>query len=255
MSPSTRDSFACPCCGGEMDTVARACACGARLVGDPILEPVAPKPMFGSAVVSAVCATLSVTAIWYRPSVALATIAIAAGLRALRSARSDPKRFGGRRTASAGFALGCAAVVGFGGLWLAGIPRAIERQRERQAALTRAEMYRVSARMIAYRARFGAYPSRVSDLEKLEDHSLTVLGRDGWAHPIDYAAFTGGVASRRGKPILNANFELRSPGPDGVTNTTDDIVMRDGLIVEPGSDSVAPVGQLPVTVPVSNRLR
>ena len=131
----------------------------------------------------------------------------------------------------------------------------IERGREQQAAATRAEMYRLSSRMIAYRARFGAYPSRVSDLERLEDGVPVIAARDAWDHRLVYAAFTTGIASRGRVPTLSANFELRSPGADGVPNTADDIVMRDGQIVDAASADPAPAGRLPMTVPVSNRFR
>lgn len=238
-----------------MDATAGTCACGARLVGPPRLEPPSPKPMLGAAVLSVVCAALSVTALWFRPSLAFAILAILAAVFALRSARSNPKRFGGSRTASTGFALGCAALVGIGSLWASEIPRSLERSREQQAAATRAEMYRVSSQMIAYRARFGAYPSRIAELRALEEGLPVDAGRDGWDHRIVYASFTSGIASKGRKPLLNANFELRSPGPDGVTNTPDDIVMRDGQIVDAAAGDRSPVGRLPVKVPVSNRIR
>jgi hypothetical protein len=211
--------------------------------------------MVGSAVASVVLAGLSILSLWFRPMLALAVLAVWAAVRGLRAERANPARFGGGRMARTGLALAIAALVGVGGWWVAGIPRAIERGREQQAAATRAEMYRVSSRMIAYRARFGAYPSRVSDLERLEDGVPVVAARDGWDHRLVYAAFTTGIASRGRVPTLNANFELRSPGADGVPNTADDIVMRDGQIVDAATTDLAPAGRLPVTVPVSNRFR
>lgn len=211
--------------------------------------------MVGNAVASIVFAGLSILSLWFRPMLALAVLAVWAAVRGLRAQRTNPARFGGGRMARTGLALGCAALVGVGGWWAAGIPRAIERGREQQAAATRAEMYRVSSRMIAYRARFGAYPSRVSDLERLEDGVPVIAARDAWDHRLVYAAFTTGIASRGRVPTLNANFELRSPGADGVPNTADDIVMRDGQIVDAAAVDLAPAGRLPMTVPVSNRFR
>ena len=255
MNRPPRDSFACPCCGGDMDTVARVCTCGARLVGEPLLDPPSPKPMVGSAVASVLFAVLALMSVWFRPMLVFAVFAVFASVRALRAGRSNPVRFGGARIARTGLAIGCTALVGVGSWWAAGIPRAIERGREQQAAATRAEMYALSSRMILYRARFGAFPSRLSDLERLDDGEAATLARDGWDRRIAYASFTSGIASRGRTPQLNANFELRSPGPDGTPNTSDDIVMRDGQIVVAGSVEAAPTGRLPVTVPVSNHIR
>jgi len=238
-----------------MDPVARACPCGARLVGAPLLDPPAPKPMVGSAVASVVCAAVSVASIGFRPAVAISLLAIAAAVRALRTARRNPLRYGGVRTARVGLALGCAVAVGVGSWWAAGIPRALELAREAEAATTRAEMYRISARLGEYRARFGAYPTRMSDLARLEGGVVRTAARDAWDRKIDYAAFTSGLASRGAAPRLNANFELRSPGRDGVSNTPDDIVMQDGRIVDADAVDVRRPSPLPVKMPASNRRR
>lgn len=238
-----------------MNSVEGICACGARLVGEPLLDPPSPKPMVGSAVASILFAMLALMSVWFRPMLVFAVFAIVASVRALRAASANPARFGGGRMARTGLALGCVALVGVGSWWAAGIPRAIERGREQQAAATRAEMYRLSSRMIAYRARFGAFPSRLSDLERLDDSGSALVARDAWEQRIAYAAFTSGIASRGRTLPLNANFELRSPGADGVPNTSDDIVMRDGQIVDAGAVEAAPTGRLPVTVPVSNHIR
>lgn len=211
--------------------------------------------MVGSAVASVLFAMLALMSVWFRPMLVFALLALIASIRALRAGRANPVRFGGARTARIGLALGCSALVGVGSWWAAGIPRAIERGREQQAAATRAEMYALSSRMISYRARFGAFPSRLSDLERLDDAASANSPRDGWNRRIAYAAFTSGIASRGRAPQLNANFELRSPGPDGVPNTSDDIVMRDGQIVDAGAVDAAPAGRLPMTVPVSNHIR
>lgn len=232
-----------------------ACPCGARFIGEPLLDPPSPKPMLGAAVASVVCATLAAASIWFRPMLGFAVIAVAFAVRALRAAKANPVRFGGGRTARTGLALGCISLVSAVGWWAAGIPGAIERGREQQAAATHAEMYRISARMIAYRVRFGAYPSRLSDLERLEDGVPVVAARDAWDQRLAYAAFTAGIASRGGTPTLNANFELRSAGADGVQNTPDDIVMRDGRIVDADSVDSAPTQRLPVAVPVGNHIR
>ncbi len=237
-----------------MNAVEGICACGARLVGDPLLDPPSPKPMVGSAVASILFALPALMSVWFRPMLVFAVLSVIASVRALRAGAANPARFGGGRMARTGLAVGCAVLFGVGTWWVAGIPREIERGREQRAAATRAEMYRLSSRMIAYRARFGAFPSRLSDLERLDDGVPALVARDAWKQRIAYAAFTSNIASRGRKLPLNANFELRSPGADGVPGTSDDIVMRDGQIVDAGAADATPTDRLPATVPVGNHI-
>jgi hypothetical protein len=230
-----------------MDLEAGRCACGARLVGEPILEPPAPRPVLGAAIGSALFAGLSVASLWVRPALALVPLALALGVRAIRAARRDPSRHGGVRTATAGVALASVVAVGVGGYLVARIPRALEARQESQLAATRAEMYRVSSLVHQYRATYGSYPNRMSDLARVA--GTVPEARDAWAHRLVYASFTREIASASGGPTLDANFELRSPGPDGTPNTADDILMRDGQIVDARNAS-APA-KLPVTMPVT----
>jgi len=183
--------------------------------------------------------------------VALAPLAILTGVRAVRAARRDPARHGGRRTAAAGLALGSAVAIGVGGILVAGVPRAIENRREASLAATRAEMYHMAGLIQRYHEVYGAYPDRVSDLSRVEGVASVPDSRDSWDHRIIYSGYTSDIASSGAAPPLNVNFELRSPGPDGVPNTPDDLIMRDGAIV----DASGAVPSLPVTVPVTRRVR
>lgn len=238
-----------------MNAAEGVCSCGARLVGEPLLEPPSPKPMVGTAVASVIFAALGTAALWSPPMLIFGALAVWAAFRSLRASRTNPLRNGGRRTALAGSALGSLALVGLGGWWVAGIPGEIERERELQAVATRVEMYRVASRMSEYRASFGGYPTRIVDLERLGSGHTVVPVRDAWEQRMAYAAYTSGIASRGNRPKLNQNFELRSPGADGVVNTPDDIVMRDGRIIEVSADRPLPPSRAPIAVPVSNRIR
>jgi hypothetical protein len=232
------------------------CACGARLVGDPLLEPLAGSaapPSLGAALASLGLAAASTASMWSRPVAALAPVAIGLGIRALRAVRRDPSRHGGRRTAIAGVALAVAVALSTVVWVVRWVPHQIERRRESQAAATKADMYHLAGLVAEFRERFGAYPSRLSDLKRLEG-AQAPEARDAWRGKLLYSGYTSGIASARGAVAVNTNFELRSNGPDGLPNTPDDIIMRDGSIVDPAA--VAPSApSLPVTVPVTNRSR
>lgn len=250
-----RRSLPCPCCGAVMDLESGRCACGARFVGEPVLEPPRPRPVVGAAVASLAFALLALVGLWFRPLALLAPVAIAFGVRAVRAARRDPSRYGGRRAAVAGLSLSLLFTVVAGGYLASRVPRLVEQRREASAAATRAEMYHIAGLVEQYRAAYGAYPERLSELARLEELAAPPDARDSWDQKILYSGFTSGIASAAGALTLNANFELRSAGPDGLPNTPDDIVMRDGSIVDaPGSGSPAPP-TLPVTVPVTKRAR
>lgn len=231
------------------------CDCGARFVGEPILEPDMPQPKLGAAAAALGLALLSLSAFWARPLVAVAIVAAVVGIRAVRAARRDPARHGGLRTASAGLALSVLVTLVAGGIGIARIPRYIDQRREAKAAATRAEMYRIAGLVQEYRATYGAYPERLSDLTQFDAATAPADVRDSWERRIIYSGFTSGIASASGALTLNANFELRSPGPDGLPNTPDDIIMRDGSIVDGTSEESPAPPTLPVTVPVTNRVR
>jgi hypothetical protein len=233
-----------------MDADTGRCACGARLVGEPVLEPQHPEPALGAALGSLSLAALSTAALWMKPFVALAPLSVALGVRAVRAARRDPARHGGVRTALAGIALASVVTIGIGWLVVAGIPRALENRREARLAATRAEMYHTLGLLERYHDTYGVYPDRMSDLSRLEGVTLPD-SRDSWDHRIIYSGYTSGIASTSGAPAVNANFELRSFGPDGEPNTADDVVMRDGKFVD-APDAASP--SLPVTVPVTKRV-
>ena len=231
------------------------CDCGARFVGEPVLEPAIPQPKLGAAAGALALAGLSVAAFWFRPLVAVAGVAVLLGVRAVRAARRNPEHHGGLRTAAAGLVLGSVVALAVAGIAVARIPRMLENRREAQAAATRAEMYHLAGMLHEYRAAYGAYPERIGDLDRLEGNVAAPDARDSWERKIVYAGYTSGIASAAGALTLNANFELRSPGPDGLPNTPDDIVMRDGSIVDAPSDASPAPKSLPVTTPVTNRAR
>lgn len=255
MTTTSPRTLVCPCCGGRMDLDTGRCACGARFVGAPVLSPLSPQPLLGGAFATVLIALASVASLWVKPLVAVAVIGVLVGIRSVRRARRQPAAYGGLRTAAVGLALASIVSLVVGGILVARIPRAIDLHREADLARTRAEMYHTAGLVAQYRATYGRYPDKLSDLGKVEGLGPVPDARDSWDHRIVYAGYTTGIASVSGVPALNANFELRSPGPDGLQNTPDDIVLRDGTIVDASRTAISPAPTVPVTAPVSKRRR
>jgi hypothetical protein len=227
------------------------CACGARLVGPPLLEPASPRPALGAAFGAVALALVSLLSLWKATLLALSPVAIVLGARAVRAARRDPSRFGGRRTAWAGLALASLVAAGVGGRMLAGIPRALRDREEARAAATRAQMFHLAGSLQRYKARYGVYPVRLSDLSKLDGEERgTFDSRDSWERKISYVGYTGGLASTGRPAAFNTDYELRSPGPDGIPNTADDVLMRTGIVVDSAEDEAEPLVEPGETAPV-----
>jgi hypothetical protein len=242
-----------------MDASTGRCACGARLVGEPLFEPLELKPSGGAAAGALALALLSATSLWARPALVLAPIALLLGARALRAARRHPTLYGGRRTASAAVALASLVFAGVGGYLVAGIPGELRRREESRAAATRAEMYHLAGALQRYHARYGAYPARLGDLSRLGDGERVADTRDSWQRKIAYTGYNGGLASAARPSAISTSYELRSPGPDGIAGTPDDLIMRDGLIVDPGDAdrnfAVDPAETMPVPLDGAPRRR
>jgi hypothetical protein len=226
----------CPCCGGDMDLEAGCCECGARFVGEPLLESPSPRPALGTAFGTLALALLSVLSVWKASLLALAPIAAVLGVRAINAARRDPARFGGHRTAVAGLALASVVGVGISARLLMGVPRMLRERDEANAAATRARMHHLAGDLQRYRARYGAFPVRLSDLAKLEGEPGTPESHDSWEQKISYVGYTGDLAATGRPAAFNTEYELRSPGPDGVQNTADDVIMRTGIVVDATED-------------------
>jgi len=218
-----------------MDAELKRCACGVRIIGDPLLRPRIPQPLLGGSILALACALVSLLALWNKPFVILGALATIVGWRAAQAARRDPLIHGGRRTASAGAVLGAIVVVGISAWVIAGIPRALRNREEARAAATRAQLYELAGALQQYKARYGAYPLQLSDLSRVSE-PVDDNSHDSWEQRISYTGYTGELASAGPPAAFNTDYELRSPGPDGVLNTADDILMRDGIVLDPSSE-------------------
>jgi hypothetical protein len=149
-------------------------------------------------------------------------------LRAARLARTMPEKFGGLRIAQISLVLSLVLGIAFSVAAIGSIPQAIERRREKQAAGTRALMYRLHYEALErYHREKGTYPPELSDLVLVTDQSLPQL--DNWEHAFTYAP--GSVIASKAGAVGFSTYKLVSAGPDGQFGTDDDIVMVDGVVV------------------------
>lgn len=219
----------CPCCGGRVLRGASECGCGAQFVGEPLDETPLKVQRLGPAMTSVallvlvVVATLVITK-WLAFA---AVLVIRSGWRAVKLAKQDAEWYGGYKTAVGTLSLAIAGSAALAAYGIAHIPRAIENYHIRQIAATQASMHHLASLLENYRLSHDSYPSS-QEFKKILGESLPT---DYWDSTIKYEPTNGPIADRSISITLmsSTNFELRSAGPDGVVDTDDDIIMRDGV--------------------------
>lgn len=242
----------CPCCGNEIQPEARQCGCGARFVGAPLDEKPVHIPSYGAVMNSLGLLALVVAgALVFTKFIALgAVLVIWSARRAMKLAKHDPQSYGGFKVAAATLVVTLVAGSVAAGYSISYIPRFLANRQERKAAATRATMYRLAQLLDKYRLANGAYPD---SRQKLQAFAKEPIPADFWEQAIRYTGFTEGLAevglprpksqmiteamvggggrgtTEKASRITLHNFELRSNGPDGVADTEDDIIMRDGI--------------------------
>jgi hypothetical protein len=170
-----------------------------------------------------------------------------------------PTRFVGMRAARRGLmtsALVCLLVATLIGVT---VPRRI---REHQMAIDaglHARAYRIDRALLEYRARNGTLPTELKDLlkkDRLPDpdgsiaEAVASVGQTDYKPtatlaelPKDKARTLAGAVIRKtsanagGEDAPDAvmsftDYELRLPGEDGILNTDDDLIVRDGVIMK-----------------------
>ncbi len=139
--------------------------------------------------------------------------------------------------------------VSVGGALVARIPHLLEQRRLARTAATEARMYHLRIGLEEYRSRYGAYPERLSDLARLE--GMAPDSSDSWSQKIAYTGYTGDLAAKGRVSTVNTKFDLRSAGADGVLNTEDDVLMRDGILIDPLTPSPLSAAKRPAPIRVS----
>lgn len=160
--------------------------------------------------------------------------------RARRLALAEPARFGGLRIAKLSFAATLFLFVTFASVALSSIPDAIERGRQKRIAATNAQFYEQAAALLKYRQEYGAYPSEMGDLSRINIEMKEQ--NDAWGNGLAYEPIPDGQIASRGAAISFSSYKLVSPGPDGKMGTADDITMIDGLIVESAPNTGSSTG-------------
>jgi hypothetical protein len=147
--------------------------------------------------------------------------------RAVKLARNDAEWYGGYKTAVATLSVTVVASLALATYGIAYIPRALENYKLKQIAATQASMHHVASLLEEYKLKVGYYP-------KPQEFKVVMGGSlpsDYWDSSIKYQPGAGPIAdiAIRGPFVSISNFELRSAGPDGILDTDDDIIMRDGV--------------------------
>jgi hypothetical protein len=226
----SRKLMSCPCCGAQITLGVRDCLCGARFVGPPLDDEPIKVRRFGPTMtavllfVLAVAATLIITK-WLAVTV---VIPMWYAARAMRLARRDPEWYGGFKVAATTLTLAIVGGTVAASYGIISVPRFLENRRAGRIAATEAVIYHMASQLDEYRNTYGDYPKDTQAVKKVLTESVPV---DYWGKSISYASKPADIAdtaiTRTG--ISYKNFELRSAGPDGIPNTDDDIIMRDGV--------------------------
>lgn len=228
----------CPCCGYEMKLGARACSCGARIVGELDLEPIRKVQRLGPSMLalSLFMVVALAAAVWTLWAATAGLLVILSARRAVILGRRDREGYGGLGVATAVLVATSISGAALAGYAIGRIPLALHKRQLAQEAATTAAFYELANVLADYKTKKGFYPGNDEELKKFSGRSLP---KDYWDRTISYEGRMDAIAeanlgrgSRRVGSVggLQFNgFELRSAGPDGIAGTADDIMMRDGV--------------------------
>jgi hypothetical protein len=177
--------------------------------------------------------------------------------RAMRQIRRSPEAYIGRQAAGFGLASSFAVLaltLTFIGLT---IPERLMRRQLAIQASNEAPLHTLNRALIEYQIRYSTYPASKDDLKKLPDAdgsiaaALTQMPGEGYSVSAEKASIPvaqtrkmrGGVRLQPialrdnmddlvNERISFTNYTLRLPGEDGVLGTDDDLMMRDGIILD-----------------------
>ncbi|KAF0248126.1 MAG: hypothetical protein FD167_2474 [bacterium] len=230
----------CPCCGGEMLPDGLSCSCGARVVGPPLSEPDYFVPQVGRSVTALVLAIISIFAFVWKGLLVLTLVAIYLAFTARKQTLSDSRHFGGYLTATTALVLSTIITLSVSIYVGVGIPKYLRTEEEKQRAATRAQMYHLASALLEYKIEHGAYPVSLEELKSTKENLELI---DFWENKLKYRATAElAVDAQPGinqpLPFFN-QYQLVSPGADAKLGTTDDLVMRDGTILQSAKISIS----------------
>ena len=191
---------------------------------------------------------------WTALPVAVAMLWLSA--RSIRRIKSGQARSAGLRVARCGFASAIVTTILMATLIAVTIPERLRRYQWAIEARTASRAYTVNRALLEFKEQYGTLPSELRELYKLPDPNGAIA--DALAN-IDPAGYQPGTVvasaatkvkplSLRGGALRNASlgpsverstdrgvtftsYDLRLAGPDKITNTDDDLIVRDGVIM------------------------
>ena len=103
-------------------------------------------------------------------------------------------------------------------------------------------MHHVANLLEEYRRTNNGYPKDAQEYKRVIGESLPA---DYWDSGLKYQGYAGALADRSVRSIRVPidNFELRSAGRDGILDTDDDIIMRDGIFFTDAEIKKQPITQ------------
>ncbi len=167
-----------------------------------------------------------------------------------------PAEFTGKGMSIAGFASSFAALTLLVTLIGVTIPARLEKQEIARSVKSDVPLYSFNRALTEYRIRYGSYPADMSDLKKLPDADgsiaklLAQFPPEGYTASAQKASVPASKGGRLRAPRLRqaallrddaddsdaggdrisfTNYVLKLPGEDGMLNTEDDLVIRDGV--------------------------
>jgi hypothetical protein len=105
---------------------------------------------------------------------------------------------------------------------MACFPDKEEVQKLMEMSKTKTAMTRLLAALELYNVKKGSYPEKIKTLEP--DYIASTDIKDAWDNKIMY------------KHLGNQGYQLISRGPDGLSNTDDDIICQNGEFIKTSSN-------------------
>jgi hypothetical protein len=151
------------------------------------------------------------------------------------------------------------------------VPERLRQRESSSEAASWAGGHTIARAQLQYQAKFGTFAADLNDLRQLPDHdgsiaaALKNIDVASYKPNAEVAALPKQKPQRlRGAVILNAslstatddslgeglsftNYELRLPGPDKLSGTDDDLIVRDGLVKKASDDLKKQVAPNPST--------
>jgi hypothetical protein len=172
--------------------------------------------------------------------------------RMIQTIKGQPARFSGLRMARGGFVSAIVTTMMMATLIGVTLPERYRRHLWAVEAETNARIYTVNRALLEFKERYGTYPSTLEELNKLPDpygviaEAVRNTDSAGYQPSVIVAAAStkvktlplrGGVLraandeTATDHAVSFTNYDLRLAGEDKIMFTSDDLIVRDGVIM------------------------